>query len=365
MSDELRAVGDSAASNALSRDAAAPAPSGGDARRIRVGILSDVSRAAVLAAALTAGDDFEIVAQAGMGQPGAVAGVPWFADERVMITQPDVEAVVISLAPDVSNELSLAALTHGAHVWREGPLGRTFAEAVDFARRAPELRPECHLASWWDGVREAVHWALGLTNASAAGGVAAIDCVVHGPHPEAHVWRAQAARGGGPLADLVMCLEVLVGLLGLPDRIQAAEARAAGAEVPASIAALAAYPDGSLANLHSAWGVAPQQESICITRGGVIRISTNGVTVDDEHGRRLDELAAPDPLARDLRDFAAAVRGGASHAALRMERQLTVMAVMEAIRLSARTGQPETPRKFYELQGWPAAPQMGASVWNA
>ncbi len=59
--------------------------------------------------------------------------------------------------------------------------------------------------------------------------------------------------------------------------------------------------------------------------------------------------------ARNGRDHAlvpvASLAGETERVAL--ERHLAVTALLEALYLSARTGQPETPRKFYEVQKWP------------
>jgi hypothetical protein len=61
----------------------------------------------------------------------------------------------------------------------------------------------------------------------------------------------------------------------------------------------------------------------------------------------------------ELERFVAAVREPDSAASqeVTLERHMAVSALLQATYLSARTGQPESPLKLYEVQGWPEPQQ--------
>ena len=90
-----------------------------------------------------------------------------------------------------------------------------------------------------------------------------------------------------------------------------------------------------------------------------MRFSQDTLSLVSAAGETLEAHDWPgELLPRGLSRFSTAIRGnvdGQPRVDPALERQLAVVACVETMRLAARTGQRETPRKFYEVEGWPFA----------
>ncbi len=330
--------------------------------RLRVGLVTDSERARSLAEAIRGQPEFELVGHSGLRQADALPDVPWFDDTRVFLVQARVDAVVLALGTRLSVELAEAAAERGLHVWRTPPLARSFATATELALRRRARPLVCRVASWWEHVGEHVRWGLHLQE-----GFKPIfsELRISAPGPAVHSWRAsQVDAVGGVLADSSYpMLEALVAARGLPERVSAAigKGRRRPGEAPRETedfaAAMLRYVGGGLVVLRATWDIPPFQ-TLTLHHGAeaTLAITDTSAALRDREDRTLQERTWPVAFwAEEMRQFAEAIRAGvpdpAGDAAL--ERHIAVTAILEAAYLSARTGQPETPRKFYEVQKWP------------
>jgi predicted dehydrogenase len=120
-------------------------------------------------------------------------------------------------------------------------------------------------------------------------------------------------------------------------------------------AALLRYSDGGSAAILATWNTRVFAHQIA-HHGPNLRVtlSDEEVQLSSWDGSVADRRPLPsDFLASELLRFAEFVRSQARDRALApLERHLAVQALLETIYLSARTGHPEAPRKFYQVQGW-------------
>lgn len=328
---------------------------------LRVGLIADGERLTALAAAIDACLLIQPFGQAGMPQAAAVRDVPWFDDPRVLLAQPGLEAVMLALSTRVHVELATMAAARGLHVWHPPPLARNFAEATEVVARNKRATNIQRVASWWEYVADQVwhqlRWPTDFKplfseiRVSARGPVLATSRI------------SAADTGGGVLAsDVYPLLEALVAVRGLPESASGAvgtyRKNAEGQTRPTedTVVALLRYTGGGIGVIRATWDLPPLERQI-IHYGQSVRVTLTdeSASLADDEGVEIDQHPLPgDFLAHELMHFAALVRGQArDRAAAALEQHLAVSALLETIYLSARTGHPESPGKFYQVQGWP------------
>ncbi len=331
----------------------------GSNQRLPVVLLGDGERLSPVVAAAAASGLIEIVAQSGMTQAAALPNIPWQNDPRVLLA--DVEATAAVLAGSTRADLAAAdlALERGLHVWRLPPLARSFGESCEVLGRAARPGLVYRVASWWEHVVDhawgEIAWPEGFRPLLS-------ELRLAQPAPAEASWRISISEsGGGALAAAAYGLcEVLVATRNLPERVFAATRvlrRATPAvtrEAEDSASALLEYVDGGLAAVTAAWGVPPTQTQLLHHGANVsAQLTGDGLSLLDPAGTVLDHRPLPtDWLVADMQRFVALVRGSASdRAAVTLERHLAVSALLEAIYLSSQTHHPESPLKFYDVQG--------------
>jgi len=337
-------------------DNAAPKPP-----PIAVGMIADADQA-VLLAPLLSQEPFALVARAGPREAAGASTVKWYDDTRVMIAQGGIQALVLATSVRMSVELAETAAENNVHVWRLPPLARNFAGATEVARCAQRKGLVYRVASWSDFIAAELHAALSAA-AEFSPHLTDIHCCAPGPPMQA--WQASKTESaGGVLAhDAYDMLEALVAVRGLPDSVfgttNRVRRRAAESlrETEDTAVAVLRYADGGLAVLRATWDTPPyDQKTVHYAHEAKVAFSRAAVEVRDAAGTLLDEGPLPDDFLRaEITAFGAAVRQAAPDPAWTktLDRHLAVSAVLEAIYLSSRTGQPESPHKFYEVQGWP------------
>ncbi|MFQ5806492.1 MAG: hypothetical protein ACE5I3_08585 [Phycisphaerae bacterium] len=327
----------------------------------RAGLIAEADEAPRYADAVRACPALELCAQAVMPQNAAPAGVQWFDDTRVLIAQSGIEALVIAMSPRVGVETGDLAVAHGVHVWRQPPLARNFAEAIEVARRLQTVEVVYRVASWWDHVGEDVRWALDFEPRCEP---VFSDVQVGAVGPPLTSWRSsQVDAGGGVLAyDAYGPLEALSALRGLPESVAGAlgRCRRRASEAPREtedvVNALLRY-DAGLALVRATWDIPPFDQTTHHHGSETsVRHSASSVAVLAANGSVRQERPLPAGfLAAEMARFAAEIsregRRGPRGASL--DRHLTVSALLEATYLSSRTGQPEIPRRLFEAQKWP------------
>jgi predicted dehydrogenase len=328
---------------------------------LRIGLIADPQRLKPLAQVVESCVLVHLVAQAGMPQAAALRDAAWFDDPRVLIAHPELEAVLLATAPRKAALMAGLAAGRGLHVWQLPPLACTFAEAVETAGRARKLATIYRVASWWEYVAENVWHELRWPTAFKPL-YSNLHTSAPGPAPES--WRADSAdTAGGALTDLgYPLLEALVATRGLPDSVNAAIASyrttAAGGprQTEDTAVAILRYSGGGTALIHAAWDQPPFEHRLVHQSADITAVLTREeAAVLDPTGAALDRHPLPGEfLAHELLRFTECVRGQArERAALPLDRHLAVHALLEAVYLAARTGHPEAPGKYYQVQGLP------------
>lgn len=298
----------------------------------------------------------ELASLAGTSPADAPATAETYDDPRVLVLQSGVRAVVLDVAAREAAEWSEIAGENGVATWCSGPPARGFTGAINLKRRHGETRALCRIASWWEHVRESYE---GLASTLSEWRPRMMECVVRVGRP-ARVRTAESAGGGVLIQSAYELVEALVAIRGLPEWVTAcagnhsSRSEAAIAGVEDYCVALLHYADGGCATIQAAWGGPAEKRRLSLrSESDSIEFRDAEIRVLDADGRAARGVAVPtDTRVTDLAHFAGAVRGGAAQQA-ELERHIAAMALIETIYLAARTGQPEAPKKLYEVQQWP------------
>lgn len=330
-------------------------------RRLPVGLIASPGRLEQVLRAVRGCPLLELVGQAGMPQAAAAPEAPWFDDARVLVTRGAMQAVLLASSTRRDAELAALVAERELPVWRLPPVARTFAEATEAVTRMRRASSVQRVASWWEHVVDhawhELSWPADFKPLLS-------ELHLRAPGPPLESWEASAGEAaGGVLArDAYNLLEALVALRGLPETVTAAVGRfrpGAGRtlrETEDSAVAILRYAGGGFAALHAAWDLPPpEQRLVHAGAAASVTLSPEEVAVRDLDGRAIDTRPLPaDPLGVELLRFAELVGSGArDRASAPLERHLAVTALLEATYLAARTGHPESPRKYYQAQGWP------------
>jgi predicted dehydrogenase len=329
---------------------------------IRVGLITSAECVEPYPAAIASCPDLRIVAASGMPQSAAPAEATWFDDTRALIAQSGVDAVLLATSPRAGIELGNVATAHALHVWRTPPIARSFAEATDAVQRARSAGVVYRVQSWWEHAAEEVRAALKLRESQRS---LYTTITVRADGPPLQSWRSSLVDAGGGVlvTDAYPLLEALVAVRGLPDSLYAAigKCRRAGGLAPRETEdvafALLRYEGGGLVSLAANWDLQPFQW-VCEHHSpeATVRIETGRVSIfAADHTLLHCQDLRTGSLTTELQRFAQAIRDRAAReaAAGTPERHIAVMALIETIYLAARTGQPEAPRKLYEVSKWP------------
>ncbi len=329
---------------------------------VRVALIADARQAERLAPLIEACMLLQPLGRAGMPQTVMSLDVPWYDDVRVLLAQPELEGVLLADSPRANMEHGQLALEHGLHVWQLPPLGPNFAQACELVRRIRAERLVYRVASWWEHVVELAWQQLDWPDDFTVR-YSELLCAKAGPPLDS--WRARThPSAGGALANAgYSFLEVLTALRGLPDSISAAIGRyrrgaggSAGRETEDVAVATWRYDGGGLGMVRAVWDHFPAEEVLRLYSGeAALTLTETEAQLHDVHGASIDQQPLGTGfIARELQQFGEAVRGHARDRALApLENHLAVSAVLETTYLSARTNHPETPAKFYQVQGWP------------
>lgn len=313
----------------------------------------------ILPAAAAAG--LRVTALTGISPSALPPDATRFEDTRVLIAQSGISALLLAGSPREGVELAALAAAAGLHVWRLGSLGRNFAEATETLSRARSAGRAYRIASAWEPQRDRVRALLGRGD-----GMRPIYSELHvsTAGPPLASWRSSLVdAGGGVLAqDAYPLLESLVALRGLPESVSATTTRCrrregeAPRETEDVAIAMLRYETGA-AVIRATWDIRPW--NACTTHHapeGTLQITSERATRHGIDGACHEEVLQPaEFIATELSRFAREVRGlvATEEREAAQERHVAVSALLEAIYLSARNGQPESPRHRYEVQKWP------------
>lgn len=300
-----------------------------------------------------------------MRQVDALPGVEWHDDARVLIAQSDIQAVVLAASTRINREMTRHALGRGLHVWRTAPLARSFSHAAEEAQLARSTPAVYRVQSAWRHIVDDIRWALSLSPAFRPH-YTELRIAQRGPSVQS--WRSsEVDSAGGVLANEAYAyLATWIAVRGLPENVIArvsAHRRGSSESVreTESIAIAMLRDDGGIGLIHATWDIEPFEcELVFHGADASVRIVPGAVQVRLADQTRLDERSLPsdaDRLGNEITQFEAAVRANDVSDGRGVDPELSlhlaVTALLEAVYLSARTNQPETPKKYYEVQGWP------------
>ena len=289
-------------------------------------------------------------------------GAPAYSDYRSCLAETRPAAICLDVSPKAAADLIPACARRGIHVWKSVPLARNLEEAVSMVKTMSEASleltvgtrrrfDECYCRAWkmqrriGEAFLARAHY---LFNWGPALG-----------------WRGdKESAGGGALLELgYHPVDLLVWMLGLPEEVYGL---AAGVSTPPNdnqpqavydtddtAAAVLRFKTGCMASVITTRRSGPVSEALCLHgRGGSMEVSAGNCLVRDPDGNVIDrtESSSPplDASVRQLEAFVEAIDGKARRYPCSGWENLLTMAVIEAIYLSDRTGQPESPGRLLD-----------------
>lgn len=331
-------------------------------KRLKAALLGVTGTGAAYLDALRCDECFELIAVAD-DDPEAVreatehTDIDGYRDNRSLVVESvrrGLEVLVIALEPFQAFEIALHAAGQGLAVFTQTPFARNHDEAKRLIRAFERTgRPLVAVRPWlfvpaYEPLRDLSQW-IGRVHCAAA--------TVRTEAPEPLDWRGDASRAGGGvlLYDAYETLDMLIHLLGVPDRVYAQCTRA----IPPTAACpydtedaavvILRYAGGRTASLAVARSTAPPTWSVSFFgEKGVMDVGPDHLqlAVGNEPFptvtpvRVVNRIApAVAALGRAFRDQTARVESAAaSHA--------PTMAAIDAAYLSARTGSAESLEPF-------------------
>jgi predicted dehydrogenase len=293
-------------------------------------------------------------------QAGREFNVPSYTDNRALLAQARPAAVYMAVPPAAAGEILSLCTQRGIHVWKELPLARNLDEGVAFVRQAQQAGVKLAVGTqrrFAPGYRRAAELCPRLGQVFLG---RAHYLFNWGPDLK---WRGdKASAGGGALMELgYHPIDLLVWMLGLPNEVYGLSACGKKIPQPApgdkvypiydtddTAAAILRYNGGLMATVVTTRASGPVSEEISLHgRGGSIVARSESCVLRDPDGNVLDnlsdEVAPLDTFRRQVESFAQAVASGAKKYECSALENLLNLAVLEAIYLSDRTAQSESP----------------------
>lgn len=307
-----------------------------------------------------------------------LTGAEPYLDYRSLIVEHQLDALFVA-APHfaVAPYLKLAA-GRGLPVWKQTPLARRFEEALLLTKLFEGAAPGgCPLVVARPWPAEPAMAQAGQTLARFGKSFLA-DSRVYAYRSEDLGWRGDSERAGGGvlLHEAYPAVDAIVHWMGPPAEVYAAASRVSRPhtrypyDTEDTAAVVLRYNDGAVASLISCWTSGPPSLELTIySIGGTVRIDRQRVTVFNRAGEPAGTPfdRAPNPYSHPIRVFLDGITGDRKRLASLARDHLWTMAVIETAYLSARTGEPESPAKWFEMlrTDWPSAPAPGAVTERA
>jgi len=284
----------------------------------------------------------------------------FYSDFRSCLAETKPTLVCLDVSPKAAGELIPACAKRGIHVWKSVPLARNLEDAVSMVRTMSDASLEltvgtsrrfddCYRRAW--GMRRRIGTPF----------LARAHYLFNwGPKLG---WRGdKESAGGGALLELgYHPVDLLVWMLGLPEEAYGFSAsittppddvlQQAVYDTDDTAAAILRFQNGCMASVVTTRRSGPVSEAICLHgRGGSMEVSPDNCLIRDPDGNFIDRTETSSlPLeasVKQLEAFVEAIETRAPTYPCSGWENLLTMAVMEAIYLSDRTGQPESPAKL-------------------
>ncbi|MBN1554840.1 MAG: Gfo/Idh/MocA family oxidoreductase [Phycisphaerae bacterium] len=299
-------------------------------------------------------------------EAGREFNVPAYTDNRQLLLSAKPKAVFLAIPPMYAPELLEACLELGIHVWKEAPLGRNLSEAAAFVRRFDEKKlllavgTQRRFAASYRGAHEQRDQIGEVFLARAH--------YLFNWGPELR-WRGdKQSAGGGALLELgYHPIDLLVWMLGLPEQVYGVVAREQfrNGDEPRpphdtddTVSAILRYGQDRTAAVVASRISGPVSEELALHgRDGSITANSQSRVIRNSDGDVLNHLrddASPRVVfQRQAEAFLTAVPAGDAQGryACSAAENLLTHAVIDAIYLSHRTGQPERPVDQLRMHG--------------
>ncbi|MHC4982654.1 MAG: Gfo/Idh/MocA family protein [Planctomycetota bacterium] len=294
---------------------------------------------------------------------GEETHVAAYGDNRSLLAETRPKAVYLAVPPTAAPEIVNTCARRGIHVWKELPLARSLAEGLALVKLMDAAGLKLAVGTqrrFAVGYRRA--WELRRTVGQVFLGRAHY-LFNWGPNL---AWRGdRASAGGGALLELGYHLvDLMVWMLGLPEDVYGVNSVGNrpdtlgpdGKRLPLydtddTAAAILRYADGAMATVVTTRSSGPVSEEFCLHgRAGSLRATSESCALRNPDGNLLDEAADSAPpveiFRRQAEAFAKAVATDAKRYECSGRENLLNLAVIEALYLSNRTGQPERPENL-------------------
>lgn len=310
------------------------------------------------------GDKDQSVAVRAAADVGAAA----YSDNRSLLAEAKPAAVFLAVPPMAAAEILTLCIDRGIHVWKEMPLARRLDEAAAFVLAAEKAGVKFAVGTqrrFFRGYRRAYELRQRLGPIFLGRSHYLFNW---GPRL---TWRGdRASAGGGALMELgYPFVDLLVWMLGLPDAVYGLSASGRRAEKLApedklqppydtddTAAAILRYNSGLMATVVATRASGPISEELSLHgRGGSLQANSEMALLRNPDGEVLDQVHEDsDPLAvfvRQVETFVRAVRDETATYECSARENLLNLAVIDAIYLSDRTAQPESPLHRLKIHG--------------
>jgi len=288
---------------------------------------------------------------------GREVGLPAYSDIRQLLSQTRPAAVYLAVPPREAGEVIFACADRGIHVWKEPPLARNLEEAVAFVRRMEKARLKFAVGTqgrMGPGYRRA--WQLRQKLAPIFLGR---SHYLFNWGPDLG-WRAdKVSAGGGVLMDAgYHVIDLLVWMLGLCEEVYGlapagagAGARTSGVDTEDTASAILRYGGSCMASVVTTRCSGPVSQELSLHgRGGSLVARSESCILRDVDGNVLDRLSQPasplDLFRLQSEGFARAILEDQRIYECSARENLLNQAVIEAIYLSDKTGQGESPARL-------------------
>lgn len=293
-------------------------------------------------------------------------GVPGYSDNRQLLAEARPEAVFLDVPPMVVPELITTCAKRGIHVWKDAPLARSLEEGISFVQSMAKAKcklavgtqrrfASCYRHAW------EVRQRLGELFLARAHYL-----FNWGPNLD---WRGdRESAGGGALLELgYHPIDLLVWMLGVPEEVYGLNACGNRPNLPDgepqpvyntddTAAAVLRFSSQAMASVVTTRSSGPVSEELCLHgRGGSLMVNAERCLVRDPDGNLVDQVendvSVGEVFGQQAQAFVDAVISESDTYNCSGLENLLNLAVIEAIYLSTRTCQPESPIRLLKTAG--------------
>lgn len=290
----------------------------------------------------------------------ASVGAEAYTDFRSLIVEQRLEALFIACPHHAAQEYMKLAAKKRLPVFKKPPLARRFNEALrltqDFERARGGAVPLVVARPWpAEPAMEEAGRRLGRL-----GRPFLVEARIHSRQPADLGWRGDRERAGGGvlLHEAYPLMDTVIHWLGPPSEVFTAAGRASRPltrypyDTEDTAVVVLKYANGAIASFSCCWTSGPAWRELTIRASeGTIRIDPARVAVLDLDGKPLCTPLdrAPNVYSHPIRAFLDGLTGPAVRMKSLARDHLWTMAALEAAYLSARTGEAESPSKWFDI----------------